>query len=65
MLNGHCMPFSAGVGLATLQLIRVLVRTDFDERASCWKGFVGCGWAGFWIWAGALGDYGMMLVHAH
>ncbi|KAF4619969.1 hypothetical protein D9613_005519 [Agrocybe pediades] len=60
-LNAHGEPFYMGVGLATLQLARVLYRTDFDSRPSCWKGFVGCGWAGFWIWMGALGDYAFLL----
>ncbi|KAF9534152.1 4-hydroxybenzoate polyprenyl transferase [Crepidotus variabilis] len=60
-LNAHGEPFYMGVGLATAQLIRVLYQTDFEHRASCWKGFVGCGWAGFWIWMGALADYTILL----
>ena len=56
-LNAQGSPFYLGVGLAGVQLARVLYRTDFDSRSSCWKGFVGCGWAGFWIWMGALCDY--------
>jgi len=60
-LNSQGEPFYLGVGLATIQLARVLYRTDFNNRPSCWKGFVGCGWAGFWIWMGALGDYVMLL----
>ncbi|KIM90973.1 hypothetical protein PILCRDRAFT_157725 [Piloderma croceum F 1598] len=56
-LNAHGAPFFVGIGLATAQLARILYQTDFDSRASCWRGFVGCGWAGFWIWMGALGDY--------
>jgi 4-hydroxybenzoate polyprenyltransferase len=55
-------PFYVGVGLAAAQLARVLYRTDFDSRESCWKGFVGCGWAGFWTWMGALGDYVCLTV---
>lgn len=55
-LNHHMLPFYAGVGVAGLQLAKVLWETDFDDRPSCWKGFVGCGWAGFWVWMGALGD---------
>ena len=51
------VPFYAGLGVGALQLARVLRRTDFDDRASCWKGFVGCGWSGFWIWMGAMGNY--------
>ncbi|KAF8192600.1 4-hydroxybenzoate polyprenyl transferase [Pholiota molesta] len=61
-LNSQGEAFYLGVGLATLQLARILYRTDFDNRPSCWKGFVGCGWAGFWIWMGALGDYAVMLA---
>jgi 4-hydroxybenzoate polyprenyltransferase len=49
--------FYAGAGLAGAQLARVLRRTDFDSRPSCWAGFVGCGWSGFWIWMGATADY--------
>ena len=56
-LNGHGSLFYAGVGLAAAQLARILVRTDFDSRPSCWSGFVGCGWAGFWVWMGALADF--------
>jgi len=56
-LNHQMLPFYAGVGVAGLQLAKVLWRTDFDDRLSCWKGFVGCGWAGFWIWMGAVGDF--------
>jgi len=60
-LNSQGEAFYLGVGLATIQLARVLYRTDFNNRPSCWKGFVGCGWAGFWIWMGTLGDYVMLL----
>lgn len=63
-LNAHEEVFYLGVGLAAVQLARVLYRTDFESRRSCWNGFVGCGWSGFWIWMGALGDYGMMLAGA-
>lgn len=61
-LNAHGEAFYLGVGLAAVQLARVLYRTDFENRPSCWNGFVGCGWSGFWIWMGAMGDYGMMLL---
>lgn len=60
-LNSQGEAFYLGVGLATIQLARVLYRTDFNDSPSCWKGFVGCGWAGFWIWMGALGDYAVLL----
>jgi len=60
-LNAHGSSFYMGVGLATAQLARVLYQTNFDSRPSCWKGFVGCGWAGFWIWMGALSDYILLL----
>jgi 4-hydroxybenzoate polyprenyltransferase len=56
-LNAHGPLFYIGIGLAGTQLARVLYQTDFDSRPSCWRGFIGCGWAGFWIWMGALGDY--------
>ena len=56
-LNAQSSLFFCGVALAGVQLARVLHRTDFDARASCWRGFVGCGWAGFWVWLGALVDY--------
>ncbi|KAH7924052.1 4-hydroxybenzoate polyprenyl transferase [Leucogyrophana mollusca] len=61
VLNAQGAPFYLGVGLGAAQLTRVIWRTDFDSRPSCWEGFVGCGWAGFWVWMGALGDYGLML----
>ncbi|GLB33665.1 putative COQ2 [Lyophyllum shimeji] len=60
-LNGHGSPFYLGTGLAAVQLARVLYQTDFDSRPSCWRGFVGCGWAGFWIWMGALADYTFLM----
>ncbi|KDR83575.1 hypothetical protein GALMADRAFT_85876 [Galerina marginata CBS 339.88] len=60
-LNSQGEAFYVGIGVATLQLARIVYQTDFDNRPSCWKGFVGCGWAGFWIWMGALGDYMMLL----
>lgn len=56
-MNTAGIPFYAGVGLAGLQLARVVAKTDFDNRASCWKGFTGCGWAGFLMWMGATADY--------
>lgn len=61
-LNAQGLPFYLGTTLAAAQLARVLYNTDFDSRPSCWKGFVGCGWAGFWIWMGALTDYIVMLA---
>lgn len=61
-LNDQTASFYLGVSLAAAQLARVLVRTNFDERESCWRGFVGCGWSGFWVWAGALGDYACGLL---
>ncbi|PFH52535.1 hypothetical protein AMATHDRAFT_139617 [Amanita thiersii Skay4041] len=60
-LNSHGVPFYCGVGLASIQLARVLYRTDFDSRPSCWNSFVGCGWAGFWIWMGAAADFAWLL----
>lgn len=59
-LNAQGAPFYAGLALAAAQLARMLRRTDFDARASCWAGFRGCGWAGAWIWAGATVDYALM-----
>ncbi|KAG7097120.1 hypothetical protein E1B28_004498 [Marasmius oreades] len=56
-LNAHGPAFYVGVGLAAAQLARVLYHTDFDVRESCWRGFVGCGWSGFWVWMGAVADY--------
>ncbi|TCD66944.1 hypothetical protein EIP91_000722 [Steccherinum ochraceum] len=63
--NAHTLPFYAGVGVAAVKLARILRRTDFNSRVSCWKGFVGCGWAGFWIWVGALADYGLLASGVH
>jgi 4-hydroxybenzoate polyprenyltransferase len=61
-LAGAGLPFFAGAGLAGAQLARVLYRTDFGDRASCWKGFVGCGWAGFWVWMGSVADYASAIM---
>jgi 4-hydroxybenzoate polyprenyltransferase len=56
-LNAQGAPFFIGTGLAAAQLARIIYKTDFDDRASCGKGFVACGFVGFCIWMGALGDY--------
>ena len=61
-LNDHGALFFAGAGLAGAQLARIVWRTNFDDRKSCWDGFVGCGKAGLLIWAGALADYTYMKV---
>ncbi|KAL7282518.1 hypothetical protein ACG7TL_003989 [Trametes sanguinea] len=61
-LNGQGALFYGGVALATAQLARVLWQTDFESRPSCWKGFVGCGWSGFWVWMGSLADYAMLIL---
>lgn len=61
VLNAHGAPFYFGLGLGAAQLARVLWKTDFESRPSCWQGFVGCGWSGFWIWMGALGDYAVLV----
>ncbi|PPQ66753.1 hypothetical protein CVT24_008710 [Panaeolus cyanescens] len=63
-LNSQTELYFAGVGLAAIQLARIIRRTDFDSRTSCWQGFVGCGWAGFWVWMGALADYFALLPWA-
>jgi hypothetical protein len=57
LLNGQGPLFYAGVGLAGAQLARIVWRTDFEDRKSCWDGFVGCGSVGLLIWLGALADY--------
>ena len=57
LVNGQGPLFFTGIGLASAQLARVILKTDFDDRPSCWRGFVGCGWSGFWIWMGALADF--------
>ncbi|KAJ6509952.1 4-hydroxybenzoate polyprenyl transferase [Mycena vitilis] len=61
-LNAHGAPFYLGVSLAAAQLARIVYRTGFDSRQSCWKGFVDCGWSGFWIWMGALADYSILML---
>jgi len=62
VLNAQGPLFFAGLAAAGAQLARVVWKTDFDDRSSCWKGFVGCGWSGFWVWIGTVGDYLMMLI---
>lgn len=61
-MNASGIAFYAGAGLAGLQLARVLYKTDFNSRKSCWEGFTGCGWAGFWVWMGALSDYCTLFI---
>ena len=60
VLNAQGAPFYFGVCLGAAQLARVLWSTDFDSRASCWRGFVGCGWSGFWVFTGAFVDHASM-----
>ncbi|KAG8929116.1 Para-hydroxybenzoate--polyprenyltransferase, mitochondrial precursor (PHB:polyprenyltransferase) [Tulasnella sp. 418] len=62
-LNGQGLPFYAGVGLAGFQLARVIRETNWEDRQSCWKGFVRCGWVGIWVWAGATLDYFLLLAN--
>lgn len=62
LLNSQGIPFYMGSALAALQLARVVWKTDFNDRQSCWKGFVGCGWAGFWLWTGAMCDYITIII---
>ncbi|KAI9447808.1 4-hydroxybenzoate polyprenyl transferase [Lactarius indigo] len=37
----------------------------FNDRTSCSRGFVACGWVGFWVWMGALGDYIWLQLEAN
>ncbi|KAJ7179264.1 4-hydroxybenzoate polyprenyl transferase [Mycena filopes] len=60
-LNAQGTPFYLGISLAATQLARIIYRTDFHQRQSCWQGFVDCGWSGFWIWMGALADYALLI----
>lgn len=60
-MNHQGLPFYCGVGLAAWNLAKIIRMTDFADRASCWKGFVDCGWVGRWVWAGATLDYLWML----
>jgi 4-hydroxybenzoate polyprenyltransferase len=61
-LNAHGAPFYLGASLAAVQLARIIYRTDFDHRQSCWQGFADCGWSGFWIWMGATADYTLLTL---
>lgn len=62
VLNAQGAPFYFGVCLGAAQLARVLWCTDFDSRTSCWRGFVSCGWSGFWVWMGAFVDHATMVA---
>lgn len=59
-MNDQGPAFYAGVGLAGVQLARILYKTNFNNRASCWWGFKACGWAGVAVWAGATLDYALL-----
>lgn len=61
-MNASGIPFYVGVGIGAVQLAKVLKITDLDNPMSCWKAFHSCGWAGFWIWMGALADYLTIIV---
>ena len=60
-MNAQGLPYYAGAAIASAQLAKTIYTADFDSRASCWKGFMDCGRAGAWIWAGAMADYVLML----
>jgi 4-hydroxybenzoate polyprenyltransferase len=62
LLNGQSWMFFAGLGAGALQTARVLWQTDFESRESCWRGFVGCGWAGTLVWLGAAADWMVSLA---
>ncbi|KAH9049010.1 UbiA prenyltransferase family-domain-containing protein [Lactarius hengduanensis] len=64
-LNAQGAPFFLGIGLAAAQLALVIRRTNFNDRTSCGRGFVACGWVGFWVWMGALGDYIWLQLEAN
>ncbi|KAF7331903.1 4-hydroxybenzoate polyprenyltransferase, mitochondrial [Mycena kentingensis (nom. inval.)] len=61
-LNAQGAPFYLGLSLAALQLGRIIYRTDYESRESCWRGFVDCGWSGFLVWMGALADYSSLFL---
>jgi len=61
-LNSQGVPFYCGVGVAGWHLYQIIRRTEFDDRKSCWEGFVQCGSVGSWIWAGATLDYFSLLL---
>ncbi|KAF8324422.1 4-hydroxybenzoate polyprenyl transferase [Cantharellus anzutake] len=56
-INGHGIPFYLGVGASSIQLARILKRTNFNDRGSCWNGFVKCGNVGVFISLALTGDY--------
>ncbi len=56
-MNGQGLPFYLGVGASGVELARVLSKTDFNDRSSCWNGFVRCGRVGAFISMGLTGDY--------
>jgi 4-hydroxybenzoate polyprenyltransferase len=64
-LNAQGAPFFIGTGLAAAQLARILRRTNFNDRTSCGRSFAACGWVGFWVWMGALGDYIWLQLEAN
>ena len=55
--NHQGLPFFIGVAMGGWRLAQILMRTNFNDRESCWAGFVGCGAVGRWIWVGAALDY--------
>lgn len=61
-MNAQGLPYYVGVGLAGVQLARILKNVDFESRPSCWEAFKSCGWTGVWLWAGASVDYGLVLA---
>jgi len=56
-LNGQGIPFYLGIGASAVELARILSGTNFDDRSSCWNGFVRCGRMGAFISMGLTGDY--------
>lgn len=56
-LNGHGPIVYAALGASTLELMRIVWNTRYDERESCWKGFVGCGRVGMLVTLGLGAEY--------
>lgn len=57
LLNGQGPVFYAAMGVSVLELLRLVWKTDYDNRDACWKSFVGCGRVGFLISLGLGSDY--------
>lgn len=56
-LNHQGPLFYVAAGASAIELLRIVWKTDYESRESCWRGFVGCGRTGLALALGLGADY--------